>query len=1092
MADSTFLITKEIIKQWSSSNAIYQRGLSYYQHGRVSQLTFRPQQHSWHAVVIGSEEYDVEVSVERRGVDAWCECLAYDTYGSCKHIVAVLLEIREQQEEEKEPVGTASSSGESRRGQLNSWNEYKYEQAARLINTAMDRTDPTAGEGRQNQGREPLTIEYICKQQTSLSTDTELLSLELKAGTQRTYVVKNIEEFLHSVTEGGTYYFTAKFSYDPFEHYILAEDLEIIRLLQDITKNEAFFRSQQGYYWGSRNARSLLVPPMIVDPLFSKLNGRAVSFEGYEHVSFEENTEENELPLTFRLEKGVNEEFTLDVSDLQTIVFFASYGWFFQRGVFYKLSAAQHNIMSRLAPVLLEMEGTSLPVAHKQMETFLSYVMPGLKKMGQVEVAEQVSERIINPPLQAKVFIDHEEERMFARIEYHYGSIVIDPFRPQPSDSLTQGRILLRDMEKEQNIMKIFESTSFKYNGRECYIEGEQEIYDFLFRTLPKLAPHVELYMSRAAESLTMFESRTPAANVDVDTGGSLLEIRFDMEDIDQQEVKEILQSVVEKKSYHRLSNGAFVSLESDSFRAITHLFSELQINKSQIKRGALQLPVYRSLQIDDILREKGTHFTHLGRNFQRLIQQLKHPDTINAAVPKTLQAKLRDYQQFGFQWLKTLAHYRLGGILADDMGLGKTLQTIAYLLSEKEEAKGEKWKALIVVPASLVYNWKAECEKFAPDLQAAVVYGTREERMQCFSSEETDVFITSYPLLRQDGELYEGMEFDALILDEAQAIKNHHTKTSQAVKAIKARNRFALSGTPIENSLDELWSIFDAILPGFFYNQRLFKGLEREKIARMVRPFILRRVKQDVLKELPEKIETVHQSELTKQQKELYVGYLGRIQRETQASLQEGGFQKNRMRILAGITRLRQLCCHPALFLENYEDKSGKMEQLMELIENALENKKRLLIFSQFTSMLAIIGEELDRRKLPYFYLNGQTPSKERLEMADRFNRGENDLFLISLKAGGTGLNLTGADTVILYDLWWNPAVEEQAAGRAHRIGQKNSVQVMRLIARGTIEEKIYEMQQKKKELVEQVIQPGEAMLSSLSEAEIRDILGI
>nr|WP_269082511.1 helicase-related protein [Aneurinibacillus tyrosinisolvens] len=246
------------------------------------------------------------------------------------------------------------------------------------------------------------------------------------------------------------------------------------------------------------------------------------------------------------------------------------------------------------------------------------------------------------------------------------------------------------------------------------------------------------------------------------------------------------------------------------------------------------------------------------------------------------------------------------------------------------------------------------------------------------------------------------------------------------------------------------------------------------------------------MLKELPEKIETVHQSELMKKQKELYVGYLKKIQEEAKESLQTEGFQKNRIKILAGITRLRQLCCHPALFLENYEDTSGKMEQLMEIIENALENKRRILVFSQFTSMLQIIREELNRKNTGYFYLDGQTPSKDRVEMAERFNHGENDLFLISLKAGGTGLNLTGADTVILYDLWWNPAVEEQAAGRAHRMGQKNSVQVMRLIARGTIEEKIYEMQEKKKELIKQVIQPGETMLSSLSEAEIREILGI
>jgi SNF2 family DNA or RNA helicase len=342
------------------------------------------------------------------------------------------------------------------------------------------------------------------------------------------------------------------------------------------------------------------------------------------------------------------------------------------------------------------------------------------------------------------------------------------------------------------------------------------------------------------------------------------------------------------------------------------------------------------------------------------------------------------------------------------------------------------------------------------------------------------------------DFELYKDKGFDTLILDEAQAIKNHLTQTAKLVKKINAVKRFALSGTPIENSLDELRSIFDAILPGFFQNQQSFRQLSQEHIARVVRPFILRRMKQDVLKELPEKIETVHHSELTKEQKELYIGYLQKIQQETIQSLQIDGFEKSRIKILAGLTRLRQLCCHPSLFLENYEGSSGKLEQFMEIAGNYLENGKRLLVFSQFTGMLQIIREQMDQADIRYFYLDGQTPSKERVEMANRFNNGDKEVFLVSLKAGGSGLNLTGADTVFLYDLWWNPAVEEQAAGRAHRIGQKNSVQVIRLITRGTIEEKIYELQQRKRELIDKVIQPGETILSSLTEQELREILAI
>ncbi|ANS51654.1 SWF/SNF family helicase (plasmid) [Bacillus thuringiensis] len=439
-----------------------------------------------------------------------------------------------------------------------------------------------------------------------------------------------------------------------------------------------------------------------------------------------------------------------------------------------------------------------------------------------------------------------------------------------------------------------------------------------------------------------------------------------------------------------------------------------------------------------------------------------------------------------GFQWLKALVRYSLGGILADDMGLGKTVQSIAYLLSEKENMKEEK-PFLIVAPASLLYNWKSEFEKFAPSLKVHVVTGYPKEREELLNGDiPTDVFVTSYPLLRQDIDLYHTLDFHTLILDEAQMIKNYRTKAAEAVHMIRAQKRFALSGTPIENSLDELWAIFQTILPGFFPGQQSFRKLPPEQIARMVRPFILRRLKKDVLKELPEKIESNHISKLTKQQKELYVSYLENIK----DTLETEDFQKNRIKILAGITRLRQICCHPSLFIENYHGDSSKLEQLLEITKQAISNKKRLLIFSQFSSMLQMIYDQFEKERICSFYLDGQTPSKDRVRMANQFNQGEKEVFLISLKAGGTGLNLTGADTVILYDLWWNPAIEEQAAGRAHRIGQKNVVQVIRLLTRGTIEEKIYELQQKKKELIEKVIHPGEIMLTSLSEAEIRELL--
>ncbi|MDN6162526.1 MAG: DEAD/DEAH box helicase, partial [Atopostipes sp.] len=506
--------------------------------------------------------------------------------------------------------------------------------------------------------------------------------------------------------------------------------------------------------------------------------------------------------------------------------------------------------------------------------------------------------------------------------------------------------------------------------------------------------------------------------------------------------------------------SGALLSLEDEGFDAIQQMFTDLNIGKDDLQDGSVKMPIYRSAQVDELVGLKKQY----DPSFQKLLHQLKSPEEQHFELPENLQATLREYQETGFQWFKSLSHYYLGGILADDMGLGKTLQTIAYVLSEPSE-----YPHLIVVPSSVVYNWKNEFQKFAPDLSVEIVTGAPPERRSRMEhSEDKDVWITSYSTLRQDIDIYRELTFQTMILDEAQFIKNYATKTSQAIRQVTASRRFALSGTPIENSIEELWAIFQVVLPGLMPSQKKFKQLSHEKIASMTKPFILRRLKQDVLKELPDKIESVYISELTKDQKDLYVGYLRQLQQEANQSIKDSGFNHNRMKILAGLTRLRQLCCHPSLFIENYQGKSGKLEQLMETVQQTLESGGRMLVFSQFTSMHEIIKAKLEEAGIDSFYLHGGTPSQERVDMSERFNNGEKDVFLISLKAGGTGLNLTGADTVILYDLWWNPAVEDQATGRAHRFGQKKVVQVIRLITEGTIEEKIYALQQKKRELID------------------------
>lgn len=1035
---------------------IYDRGLTYYKNERVTDLLYDVNNHLWTATVLGTEPYFVEINlrnIAKGRIGAYCECPAFATYESCKHIVAVLLSASEKSAEET--------------------SVQNFETTNRFIQ-ALTETQATEANGLVE--KIPMHVEYYCKWSYERH-----LHIELKTGEGRCFVVKDVAAFLNNVRSGRSHYFTKTFTFHPDTHYFLQRDLKIFDLLLSILRNEEMYQGIAMQYYHNNTKRSVVIPPLLLKDLLGELMERdfLVSIHGhqYEHT----DVIEGDLPLQFALTKSDQDDLLFVMDDISEGVYFEDYQVFFHLGTFYFPTKEQVPILEQITRIVKEQ--AVLPINQEQADTFLSEVLPSIKKVGTVEIAEKVAEEIIQVPLKAKLYLKMDAHLIVGELTYQYGQEVIDPFSGhEPRDVM-----IIRDIEKEQHIMNLIEHASFRYNGKFLYIETDEDIlYDFLYTILPLLDKHVELFLTSEVQRLIIENEPLPSTSVEFDASENLLEIGFDMDGVRDEEVQQILNAVIERKRYYRMDSGALLSLEGDAFASMKQMFRDLDVDHADVQSGHIQMPVYRGAQIDELI---GTRKNY-DPAFRKLLHQLKSPEEQVYELPDNLLATLRDYQMTGFQWFKSLSTYHLGGILADDMGLGKTLQTIAYLLSEPKQPNQPH---LVIAPSSVLYNWKNECHRFAPDLTVTVMTGTpaeREEKIK--TSAEQDIWITSYATLRQDIDQYIKYHFQTLILDESQYIKNYATKTSQAIRQIQAGRKFALSGTPIENSIEELWAVFQAILPGLMPNQRMFKQYSPEKIATLTKPFILRRVKEDVLTELPEKIESVHVSELTKEQKDLYVGYLRQVQQEASTSMKESGFQKNRMRILAGLTRLRQLCCHPSLFIENYEGQSGKLEQLLETVRNAMANGKRMLIFSQFTTMHAIIIEALKKEGIDYFYLHGQTPSEERVHMSEQFNAGEKSVFLISLRAGGTGLNLTGADTVILYDLWWNPAVEDQATGRAHRFGQKKVVQVIRLIAEGTIEEKIYALQQKKRALVDQVIQPGETMLSSLNEEDIRELLSI
>lgn len=1092
-------------------DTFYERGEAYYSNGKVTITNASPHGRSYHATVHGSTRYEVTIDIDRDGdVDAGCSCLAFSSYDKyCQHVAAALLQIQEREElEDKIPrVYPSLLHPEDRPIEEEDFYE-EHLQPRFSPHTALASTDtrlandilalfkrkPNRSSGSRSiiDPRIPLDMEITCRTYP-YGYRKHMFGIELKIGPKRLYIVQRIRDFLLSVEHGKMFVFSKHFTYDPALHLFQPRDDAVLRQLNQILSNEMLYRDTSSRSFmkeaPASGERLLLIPPFswgTLLPLLTAAPSVQIAHRNDTFAGFELSDEA--LPLHFAFDQSASDGYQLDIQGLQGMTIMEEYELVLMEGKLLRLQHGQGKSLSELKDLLDTSRKPSIHIAPEQMEPFMEKVIPSLMKLGSVHIADTISDRILQTKLRAKLYLDRIRDRLVAGLEFQYGDIIINPLEGSDTKRGTD-RILMRDGEQERMILELMDSCPFAKTEEGYFMEDEDAEFDFLHHVIPRLEKLLQVYATSAVKVRIVTKHAPPKIIVDVDERTDWLEFKFEMDGIPESEIRKLLKSLEVKRKYHRLPDGSLLPLDGAEFLEIITFLNEVGLPVGETQGNTFRIPAVRGLHMID--SDKQGKSVKLGKAFRRLLENMRNPDNLDFPVPESLAPVLRDYQKYGYQWLKTLAHYGFGGILADDMGLGKTVQGISFIVSVLPEIRRREQPALIVSPASLVYNWLNELKKFAPEIKAVIADGTKTERLSVLRKQAgVDVIITSYPLLRRDIEQYAKQSFHTLLLDEAQFFKNHTTQTAQAVKAIEAQYRFALTGTPVENTLEELWSIFGAVFPELFPSRQSFQELSRETIAKRIRPFLLRRLKSDVLKELPEKIESIQASELLPEQKKLYVGFLAKLQQETVKHLNEEGFQKNRIRILAGITRLRQLCCHPALFVEDYKGSSAKFEQLLDIIEECQSAGKRLLVFSQFTEMLGIIGRELGLQGVPFFYLDGQTPASERVELCNRFNNGERDLFLLSLKAGGTGLNLTGADTVILYDLWWNPAVEQQAADRAHRIGQKNVVQVIRLVTQGTVEDKMYELQERKKNLIDEIIQPGQEKLSSLSEQEIREIL--
>lgn len=1061
--------------KWSIPERVVERGREYMKEGRVLSVEQDLDRKLWHAEVLGKELYHVTLDGTAKENDR-CECPYWIEHGYCKHTVAVELYLK--QRGISRIMTTAQPSLIEKR--TTSVSEMFTKGFAKL-NEEM----------QESQLLHPLVIDYVIDviETNNYYPELAVLGISLRIGSRgtqaKTYVIKNIGEFFQTLSKEGSYIINKKHQFLLTKEAFTVETAEILTTLAGIFQTNQLMGVKGIQVKGKIDKRYLILPIDQRRELLDKMihTSHFVMNDG-EHKYRKLTFSTDSLPLYFAISKKES-TYQLQIDD-QLTTFLAHYHWGISQQKIYSLTQKQQAIYSTLLQLLKRVDRPEIYYEREELSELFGSVLPLLRQIGTVDVQEEVAKDIVYHSLDTILIFRKLKGKIDVRVDFVYGSVV---FSTDPSHTIlsADNQEVVREWKQEQAVEKQLLDFGYKKTatGYDKDLPVAERLYYFFKAEVPAFRQLGDVRMGRKLRELFL-DAQHHQPTIEVSDADSWLDVRFDITGIAEKEVDAVLASLLSNDQFYTLQSGEILSLDSEEFQQTSKILAMLRKNMKQIQ-GTVQVPRNQGLMIESMLEEnKQVTFSD---SFKEMVHNLTHPETFSVSVPKDLQATLRSYQVEGFKWLKMLSHYEFGGILADEMGLGKTLQTITYLLSEKEEQT--KGIALIVAPASLIYNWAAEIKKFAPTLRAEVVAGNKAERETLMKSKKLDILITSYASLRQDIANYQAQPLGYLILDEAQMVKNSGTKTAQALQSLVVPQRFALSGTPIENSIDELWSIFQLILPGLFPAKTTFRSMKHEEIARMIQPFILRRDKKSVLADLPEKIETNLYSALTEEQKTVYLAYLRQMQEDVSQMDQET-FKKNRLSILAGLTRLRQICCDPRLFIDDYTGGSGKLEQVKDMLVAAKENNRRVLLFSQFTSMLSIIEQELHELGISTFYLRGSTKPKERMEMADAFNAGEKDVFLISLKAGGTGLNLTGADTVILYDLWWNPAVEEQAAGRAHRIGQKNVVEVWRMIAEGTVEEKMNSLQQEKRELFQKVIQGNEEQLAKMTEADIRTILSI
>ena len=1102
------LINKSIIDNLCSDAGISRtkKANEYKEEGKVNIVDYdyqSPINFEIKGNVYGNKEYHTYILVQNGEIeDITCTCQDYyNHYGVCKHTLATVLTFAEKSDKNKD---FSEIEDEMHNEGLAPSNYDKYRGFKQIVNIFYNE-EIEGIEEEETELKEQGTIKL--EPQIFYDKFTGDMKVEFKIGNKKMYKIKSISEFYTRMLNKELYRYGQKLQFVHTKESFEKESLPLLEFLMKYAEIIKYANSNSNsnyrFYGNALSETNIILSNSGIDDLFEILKGKKVSFQKEYNQTEIEFTEE-QPNIEFKLVKKDEENYEI-IPNIEiykiSILKGKQYKYILDENKLYRCNKKFEKSNLKLLEIFRQNYMTEVMLGKEELSQLFSVIIPKVKNAIKLEnISEEEIEKYRPKTLITKVYLDFDKnDYLVADVKFCYDNKELNPLDEKQKIDVP------RNMIKETKALNIFRKTGFMFDVKNLrfILPDNDKIYQFLTQDINYYMQNFEVLVTDNFKKKQIRQPKMGSLGVKIEN--NLLSVDLNDLDIDIKELEKIMQKYNLKKKYYRLKDGSFLELEDNKeLDFIDKLVTGMDIDYKDLEDGEVNLPMYRSLYLEELL--KGTKGNQVIKNetYKNVVNELnKENENDEMEVPKMLENTLRYYQKTGFKWLKTLDKYHFGGILADDMGLGKTIQMLSVILDYVQNTKKEERRTSIVVsPSSLALNWQNEAEKFAEDLQTLVISGTLAERKQKISEiENYDIVITSYDLLKRDIELYKEKDYNFryIIADEAQYLKNSNTQNAKSIKKIKAETKYALTGTPIENSLAELWSIFDYIMPGYLFSYKKFKNLYEtpivkendvkvmNKLKMLIEPFILRRTKGEVLTELPEKTVTVLNNEMEEEQKNLYISYLAQARQEVADEINLNGLERSHIKILAVLTRLRQICCHPSLFIKDYANGSSKLNQCMEIIEDAVKGNHKILLFSGYTSMFPIIEKELQKLNIKYFKLTGSTKVDERIDLVDEFNENANiKVFLISLKAGGTGLNLTGADMVIHYDPWWNISTENQATDRAYRIGQKNNVQVYKLITKNSIEEKIYELQQKKAELIDNMLSTKTSFINQLSREDI------